>query len=89
MKALITALYREEAGFLVSGELALISTIGVLGMAAGLAELSSSVDAEMQDVGQAVRQLDQSFTYSIRGQQASFRQPASQASPDFIQASTN
>lgn len=84
MKSLFTALFHDESGFIVSGELALVSTIGVLGMAAGLAEISGNVDAEMQDVGKAIRSLDQSYSYAIRGQQSSFNDGTSAFTNDLI-----
>jgi hypothetical protein len=58
-------LLADDRGFLVSSELALVSTLGVLGLTAGLADVSQDVNGELVDVGGAMHSLDQS--YSIPG----------------------
>jgi len=63
MQRIAHALWQDEAGFVVSAELALVGTIATLGMVTGLAEASNSVHNELHDVGAAVRSLDQSFSY--------------------------
>ncbi|MEZ5939882.1 MAG: branched-chain amino acid aminotransferase [Planctomycetaceae bacterium] len=63
----IRAFWKEEAGFIVSAELALISTIGVMGMVAGLAEVSNNVNGELYDVGQAISHVDQSYAFQLSG----------------------
>ena len=74
MQRIACALWQDEAGFVVSAELALVSTIATLGMVTGLAEASNSVNNELHDVGSAVGSLDQSFSYqSTSGQVVSFR----------------
>ena len=74
MQRIACALWQDEAGFVVSAELALVSTIATLGMVTGLAEASNSVHNELHDVGSAVGSLDQSFSYqSTSGQVVSFR----------------
>lgn len=65
MKNLIAALNKDEAGFIVSAELVLISTIAVLGLVVGLAEVSTNVNQELEDVGSAINSLNQ--TYSVHG----------------------
>jgi len=67
MLSIFNALLNDEAGFVLSAELALVSTIAVLGMTVGLAEASNNVNAEMQDVGQAFGSLDQSYSYQLKG----------------------
>ena len=64
MHRIVNALWQDEAGFVISAELALVSTIASLGMVAGLAEASNQVHGELHDVGAAVGSLDQSFTYT-------------------------
>ena len=59
---LIASLYREEAGFVVSAELVLISTIAVLGLVVGLSEVSYNVNNELEDVASAIGSMNQSFT---------------------------
>ncbi|MCA9043161.1 MAG: branched-chain amino acid aminotransferase [Planctomycetaceae bacterium] len=63
----IRTFWEEEAGFIVSAELALVSTIGVMGMVAGLAEVSNNVNGELHDVGQAFSHIDQSYAFQLSG----------------------
>ncbi len=73
MQRIACALWQDEAGFVISAELALVSTIATLGMVSGLAEASNNVHNELQDVGAAVGSLDQSFSYKNgSGQVVSF-----------------
>jgi len=53
----------DEQGFLISTELVLIATIGVLGLIVGLSCLSTAVVSEMQDLGFAVRSVNQSYYF--------------------------
>ncbi len=73
MQRIACALWQDEAGFVISAELALVSTIATLGMVTGLAEASNNVHHELHDVGAAVGSLDQSFSYQNgSGQVVSF-----------------
>ena len=73
MQRIACALWMDEAGFVVSAELALVSTIATLGMVSGLAEASNNVHSELHDVGSAVGSLDQTFSYqSTSGHVVSF-----------------
>ncbi len=68
MKNIITQLINDEAGFIVSAELVLISTIAVLGMIVGLSEVAHNVNNELEDVGSAFSSIDQSFyVYKAHG----------------------
>ncbi len=64
MTTLINKLYNDEAGFIVSAELVLISTICVLGMIVGLSEVAFNVNQELEDVGSAFGSVNQSFHYN-------------------------
>ena len=64
MQALLTNLYHDEAGVIVSGELVAISTIAVLAMVVGLSEVASSANQELEDVGSAVGAINQSYAYT-------------------------
>ena len=64
MKNLINNLYNDEAGFIVSAELVLISTIAVLGMVVGLSEVAFNVNQELEDVGSAFGSINQNFHYN-------------------------
>lgn len=62
---LCTALLNDEAGFIISGELILVSTIAVLSLVVGLSEVSSGVNQELEDVGAAFGSINQSFKYHL------------------------
>ena len=53
MKTFINRLWCDEAGFVVSAELILVATIGVLSLVVGLAEISHGINQELEDVGSA------------------------------------
>ncbi len=54
-------LFNDEAGFVVSAELVLVSTIAVLSMVVGLASIRDAVVSEMCDVASAFGAVDQSW----------------------------
>jgi Flp pilus assembly pilin Flp len=56
---LLTTLYADDRGFIVSVELILIVTIVVIGMIAGLTVLRDAIISELEDVSQAVMAIDQ------------------------------
>jgi Flp pilus assembly pilin Flp len=56
-------LWNDEVGAVVSAELVLVLTILVIGMITGLASLRDSVITELADVGQAVANVNQSYSY--------------------------
>ncbi|REJ88741.1 MAG: hypothetical protein DWQ34_02930 [Planctomycetota bacterium] len=58
------ALLNDEAGFIVSAELVLVATILVIGLIVGLSEVQHSVVAELNDVGDAIGMLNQSYHFS-------------------------
>lgn len=62
--ALLRRLYNDEAGFIVSAELVLISTILVIGMIVGLSEVSHGIVQELEDCGSAIGSLNQSFHFA-------------------------
>lgn len=61
MTALYSNLLNDEAGFIVSAELILVSTIAVLGLVVGLGELALNVNNELEDVGSAFAHMKQSY----------------------------
>ena len=61
---MLNALLNDEAGFIVSAELVLVSTILVIGMIVGLSEVQHAVVQELNDVGEAIGQLNQSYSYT-------------------------
>ena len=56
-------LWQDEAGFVVSSELVLIATILVIGIIAGQTALRDAVVGELADVGAAIGDVNQSFSF--------------------------
>ncbi len=63
MKNLWQRLLEDETGVIVSSELALVGTVGVLGMVVGLESVSTAVTQELTDLSSAYRSLNQSYSY--------------------------
>ncbi len=61
---MLTQLLRDEQGFIISAELVLVATILVIGMIVGLSEIQHAVVAELNDVGDAIGRVNQSYQYS-------------------------
>lgn len=59
---LLSGLWREEAGVVLSAELVILGTVAVIGISTGLTVVGSAVKQELQDVAYAIRSLDQSYT---------------------------
>lgn len=53
----------DEAGFIVSAELILVATLLVIGLVVGLSELQHSIVQELNDVGEAIGKLNQSYAF--------------------------
>ena len=62
--SLVSKFYRDEAGFIVSAELVLVSTITILALVVGLSEVAFGINSELEDVGAAFGSLNQSFCVS-------------------------
>jgi hypothetical protein len=58
---LINTLVHDEAGFIVSSELVLVATVGVLAMVVGLSEVALNVNNELEDIGSAFGSVNQTF----------------------------
>ncbi len=65
MTALSARLIHDEDGFIVSAELVLIATVGVLAMVVGLSEVALNINNELEDIGSAFGSMNQSF--QVRG----------------------
>ena len=61
---LVYRLWSDEAGFIVSTELALIATILVIGLIVGLTSIRDQVVQELADIAGMVSQLNQSYSFS-------------------------
>ena len=57
-------LYKDEAGFVISAELVLVMTIGVLAMIVGLSEVAVAVNTELNDISNAVGALRQTYKFT-------------------------
>lgn len=55
--------WSDESGSLISAELVTIGTVVTVGAVVGLQEASNAVRDEMRDVSQAIRNLNQSYSY--------------------------
>lgn len=67
INATLASLLNDEAGFIVSAELVLISTIAVLGLVVGLSEVALNVNNELEDVGSAFASVKQSYKIHCTG----------------------
>jgi nanoRNase/pAp phosphatase (c-di-AMP/oligoRNAs hydrolase) len=54
-------LHEDEAGFIISAEMVLVMTIGVLAMVVGLTAVRDSVAHEMNDISHAFGTVSQSY----------------------------
>jgi Flp pilus assembly pilin Flp len=61
---LFSALFRDEAGVVISAELVLVLTVAVLAMVVGLSEVAVAVNTELNDISNAFGALDQSYFFS-------------------------
>ena len=87
---LFVALWKDEAGFILSAELILISTIGVLSMIVGLSEVSIAINQELEDVASAFGAMNQSFRYQgLTGHDGSINGTNFQDSVDFCDGANN
>ena len=68
MHRVLTRLWNDEAGFVISSELVLVATILVIGMIVGLTTVRDQVVQELADVAGAISDINQSYSYSaVRG----------------------
>lgn len=54
----------DENGFIISAELVLVATLLVIGLVVGLSEVQHAVVQELNDVGEAFGELNQSYCYT-------------------------
>lgn len=59
IKSLIQSLWQDEHGFIVSAEIILVGTIGVLSMVVGLSTVSRSITNELDDMADAFNSVNQ------------------------------
>ena len=58
---IFSELWSDEAGVIMSAEAVVLGTVGVVGLTAGLSVAAKAVNSELQDLGFAIRSLDQSY----------------------------
>ncbi len=58
--------WTDQVGAIVSGEIALIATVAVTGVMAGMVTMRDAVNSELEDLAGAFTSLDQSYAYSGR-----------------------
>ena len=61
---MVRQLLNDEAGFIVSAELVLVATLLVIGLIVGLSEVQHAVVTELNDVADAIGELNQAYSYS-------------------------
>ncbi len=60
---MLKQLWNDEAGVIISAELVLVLTIGVLMLVVGLHAVVKSVNYELGDIASAFGSIEQSFSY--------------------------
>jgi len=72
MKANVPKLQRKkQGGFIMTTELVLLVSTMVVGMMVGLVTMRDAVNAEMEDVAEAIGSLDQSYAFDgIKNEQS-------------------
>jgi len=58
---LLHELWHDESGSIVSAELVLLGTLGVIGAGIGAAAVGDSVESELEELSYSIRSLDQSY----------------------------
>lgn len=81
MKTITCALMNDEAGFIVSAELVLISSVAVLAMVVGLSEVAHGINQELEDVASAFGAINQS--YDVCGQRGHIGEVSGSANTDY------
>ncbi|MDZ4688268.1 MAG: hypothetical protein SH850_24610 [Planctomycetaceae bacterium] len=60
---LLKALWRDESGAILTAETVLVGSVVVLGATVGLTTVATAVNEELNEVGYAIRSLDQSYGF--------------------------
>ncbi|WP_237226694.1 hypothetical protein [Rubinisphaera sp. JC750] len=61
---MINEFWQDESGFVVSAELVLIATILILGLIVGLSSIQHAIVSELNDIGDAAGNANQSYWYT-------------------------
>ncbi len=60
----VQTFWNDELGFVISAELILVATILVIGLVVGMSELQFAIGQELNDVGDAIGSVNQTFFFS-------------------------
>lgn len=60
---MLRKLWADDAGLVISAELVLVLTIGVLMLVVGLHAVSKSINHELSDIAGAIGAVNQTYTY--------------------------
>jgi len=60
---MLRSFWIDEHGVIISAELVMVATLLVIGLVVGLSELQHAVVHELNDVGEAIGSLNQSYFY--------------------------
>lgn len=72
MRNMLTRLWADDAGFIVSTELMIAATLLVIGLLVGQVTLRDAVLSELGDLAQAINDTNQSYSYtSVTGHSSS------------------
>ncbi len=61
---MLRQLLNEEVGVILSAELVLVLTIGILAVIVGLSEIATAVNTELNDFSDAIGSVSQSFGFT-------------------------
>jgi hypothetical protein len=81
MRELFKKLIKDESGIIISSEIVLVGTILVIGSIVGLANLSSAVNNELNDVAQA---CDKSYNNGPGHMQNNYVLTSSKGVPEMV-----
>lgn len=89
MRNMLTRLWVDDAGFVVSTELVLAATLLVIGITVGQVTLRDAVVTEIVDLSAAINDLNQSYSYtSVTGHSSSVAGSQFTDDTDFCDADT-
>lgn len=87
MRNFLTRLWVDDAGFVVSTELVLASTLLVIGITIGQVTLRDAVITEIADTSSAINELNQSYSFtSVTAHSSSVAGTEFQDAQDFCNA---
>ena len=87
MKQLVKRFWNDEQGAVLSAELVILSTIGVMGVSYGVQNYVDSVNSELNDCAAAIRTLDQNAYMS--GKPTPWTPPTSNAASNLATAAAD